>query len=62
MHIIVQSVGIIGVLVCIVGILDIIAGEEKDDCYYAVRFAFWSTVTMLLIGAAVCIGVFVKSL
>jgi hypothetical protein len=46
-----------------VKIIDIIKGDpEKDECYYAVRFAFWAVVAMLLIGAAVCIGVFIRSL
>jgi hypothetical protein len=46
-----------------VKIIDIISGDpEKDDCYYAIKFAFWAVVTMLLVGAAVCIGVFIRSI
>jgi len=43
-------------------IISILKGKSGDDNYFALRFAFWSVVTMLLIGAAVCIGVFIRSI
>ena len=44
-----------------VTLLDIIAGDQdKDDCYYAIRFAFWCVVIMCSIAVAAGLAIAFK--
>jgi hypothetical protein len=46
-----------------IDLISIIKGDpEKDDCYYAVKFAFWCVVGFILIGLAASVAIFVRSL